>query len=319
MDADRVVNATFGFAAGGIEITGLPSSDTDGAYTLQWRCTGLLCSTSFVIEEDDHLGFTSPATYYCNASTQGVNGCQLSPGPSFSFTGKADGTWCYRVAMSGSPGHSEPACVTVTHPTGGVLRLVNASSYDMIDVRLNGQQQASYGEAIPVGGQFDFSFPASGWVTYELGVGFWNSQTLSADVLYTLSGNVYVAPASVATVTFSNPTIGQLLTGFRASANWHGPYWVGTSLYYARFHFESDGSWTLYDSTSPCAHWSQCSWTPIDSGVAQLVSWPHYSPIVTFRLNPGMSNIELPVGLGGATFLVENGPPSWPIIEFTID
>ena len=106
------------------------------------------------------------------------------------------------------------------------------------------------------------------------------------------------------TLTFENPSIGQLLSGFAQYRDWTGEYWVDLVPYMATYRFFSNGTWILYDNG-----------VQIDSGNIYLVSWPDNAFIVTFKLCPGCDEIILPHPFG--QFQYKNGPPSWPIIQYT--
>ena len=61
----------------------IDNPDNDGAYTLIW--TSVSGATSYTLQEDDNVGFTSPATAYSGSST------------SHGVSGKSVGTYYYRV------------------------------------------------------------------------------------------------------------------------------------------------------------------------------------------------------------------------------
>jgi hypothetical protein len=111
----------------------------------------------------------------------------------------------------------------------------------------------------------------------------------------------------VTTVTFNNPTLGQLLSWFNPSGrDFLGQYYCftcSTILHYARFHFMPNGQWQFFDDGQYKA-----------SGTATLVEWSPRSLCVKFRLEPGgeVVNYWHPWG----TFAYENGPPSWRNIEY---
>jgi hypothetical protein len=304
MMSDRMVTASFAFSLAAPQVT-VPATSANGSYQVTVKCVSGLCSTSIVVQEAPTVAFTNPTqSFYAN-----------SPDPLIlSYTGKPAGTYCYRAAFT-APNWGNAACVTVTSPATAVLRILNTSSYDIIDTRLNGVQQLDYPYGILAGHSVDFMFPASGTVSFVLGNGFYNSDH-SRDVWFTLTGSVGITLGQTTVVTFSNPTIGGLLTNSATTANWDGQYFdAGANSYFARFKFtKSSNGWQLFNSTAPCFGGSTCSFTQQGSGTLRLVSWPKYSSIVTFDFGPGTSqaNIMYPFG----SFQYRNGPASWPIIEY---
>lgn len=305
MTASKTVTATFNLAISSIapSVT-VPSSSTTGNYDVTVECTGL-CSNIRFLEE-------APTVAFDNATRTTFTN---SPNPLVvSFTGKAPGTYCYRAALS-VPNWGDAACVTVSPPSTSVLRITNNSSYDIIDVRLNNIQQANYPYGIAAGESVDFVFTSGGSVSYALGNGFYNSNQ-SRNIWFTLTGSTNVSVGQTTTITFNNPTIGQLLSNFATAKNWDGQYWDNNlNPLFRRFRFSSSNNgWTLFDSTAPCFGGTTCSYSETASGTVRLVSWPRYSSIVTFDFGPGTesANILFPF----ATFKYRNGPGSWPIIEY---
>ncbi len=296
MTQNRTVVATFSAVLStSITLASLASPDTDGTYTLSWTVTGL-AATPWTIQESPNAGFASYTTYLSYDTTSPYT---------YSFAGKADGTYCYRVGLSGSGPFSNVVCVTVARPSTAVLRIVNNMQYDMIDVRLNGQQMVSYPYGIASGASADFTFAAGGAVSVQAGVGFYTPGG-QRDVWFTCGGGTTVTAGQTTTFTCNAITIAQLLTNFSASGAWVGSYYCYTCptiFHQKRFTFTSGGSWTLANDGAFES-----------SGSVALVSWPKYATVVTFRLCPTCANIQLAYPFG--TFLYRNGPPDWPTIEY---
>lgn len=289
--AATTVTATFGVQTGNVTLT-VPASSTTGNYSITWTCSGL-CSTSFQIHEDVNASFTNPTSY---AYSGGLPGSRA-------FTNKPNGQFCYRVRDTGGSGvWSNVGCITVARPTTGVLRIVNSTHYDMNDIRLNSVQHANYPNVLLIGGTYDVVF-TPGTVSYALGVGFWNGTT--RDVWFTYTGTATITAGQTTTVTFPNPTIAQLLTNFGSFRDWTGTYWVGTSPGSKRFRFTSTGSFTLYNGTALES-----------SGSVQLVTWPDYASIVTFRVCSPTCGANINIAFPFGSFQYRNGPTSWPIIEY---
>jgi len=295
MSQATTVTAVFGVGnpGGSTQIAlSLPSTSTTGSYTLGWTCSGI-CSTSYQVQESPNTAFASVTTYPAS---------NVSPPYSYTFTGKAAGQYCYRVGF-GSSNWSAPACITVIPPAQGTLRIVNNTHYDMIDVRLNGVQQAAYPNALLVGRAANFGF-TPGTVTYSLGVGFYDSNG-NREVWFTLTGSTTIVAGTTSTVSFNNPTIGQLLSLFSGSHTWSGEYWDDNqALHYKSFAFSQSGAWALYDDGNSTG----------STGTVSLVAWPDYSSIISFRLCATCQTINIAYPF--SSFQYQNGPSSWSIIEY---
>jgi len=246
-----------------------------------------VCSSDL---EDKDTSFSNPTAYTSYDTTSPYT---------YDFTNKPNGTYCYRVNSSA------PQCVTVSRSTSAVLRIVNSTHYDMIDVRLNDQQKVVYGYAIPVGTSFDFVFTTPGTVTVKLGVGFYDLGVPSSWFNYTTTANLTAGQTT--TVTFPNPTIGQLLSKFQTNGrDFEGPFNCYAEGKYGSqwYHFWPNGSWIH---------------TPDDgaqtSGTFSLVSWPDYSSIVQFKLCSTCSSIYLSPPWD--QFIYTDGPSCWNLIEYT--
>lgn len=307
MTSSRTVTATFNqtltVSAPTVDV---PATDADGTYNVTVNCSGL-CSSTFFFQEATNTAFTSPT----QVTHINVNYPRVVP-----ITGKAAGTYCYRAAAS-VPNWGNVECLTVSTPTTGVFRILNNSSYDLIDVRLNGVQQASYPNAILAGGgSFDF-VRTPGTVTYNLGNGFYDSDT-SRNIWFTLSGSATVQAGVTTTVTFNNPAIGELLSGFTTARNWDGMYFDSNiNSFFKRYRFtRSTNGWQLFDSTAPCFGGNTCTFHQVGSGTVTLASWPKYSPIVTFRFTP--TGTPVSIAFPFSLFQQQNGPDSWRIIEYVI-
>ena len=107
-------------------LNAIENSDGDGNYTLSWNAS--TNATSYTLQEDDNAAFSSPETRYSG------------PGTSWNATGKAAGTYYYRVQASntwGASGWSNAASVIVQPPGGcstipTLLSPTNGSSLNTI-------------------------------------------------------------------------------------------------------------------------------------------------------------------------------------------
>jgi len=221
---------------------------------------------------------------------------------------KPTGTYYYRVRvynMNAYSPYSNVISVSVNVPAAkATLRITNNTKYDMIDIRLNNTQYINtVNTGVLIGNYYNVEFTSSGTVTYYLGVGFWNGT--SRNVWFYLSGTTNVTVGTTTYITFNNPTIAQMLSGFSSSRNWNGYYFdAGMNYKTCRFNFTSSGTWTFYDGA-----------VQNGSGSVTLVNWPNYATIITFKICSTCAEIQLAYPFG--SFMYRNGPPSWPIIEYT--
>jgi hypothetical protein len=278
-----------------------PSSSTGGFdIEVSYSWPGMLSSTNdrFDLEESSSPteGFTKVANSPWGDRPQ-----------SYTFSlSKPSGTYYYRArasTFSGFTEYTDVISVSVNTPVQkAYLKVVNNTHYPMIDIRLNNGQMVGQDMGILQGNNFTFEFTTSGQVNYVLGVGYWSYG--SRVIWFWLSGTSHVTVGTTSTLTFDNPTIGQLMSGFSFSRDWTGEYWVNLNMYMAGYRFYSNGSWTFIDNG-----------IEKESGTVSLVSWPDNAAIVKFKLCPSCEEILLPHPFG--QFKLRNGPASWPIIEYT--
>ncbi len=307
--SDRTVTANFGVDFISAPSVSVPSTSANGSYSVTVGATGGIVSSTFWLQEA-----TTPA--FINPTQTTVSNVGSYPN-TISYGGKAAGTYCYRAAFN-VPTWGNTACVTVAAPTIAILRIINNSSYDLIDIQLQGAQQLSYPYVILAGGSYyDFVFSTGGSVSYFLANGFYNSNQ-TRNEWFTSTGTTNVTIGQTTTLQFNNPSIGQLLTGFAATRNWDGEYWNGLNPYYKRFSFTSStNGWQLSNSTGSCFGGNTCSYgSAAASGTLQLRSWPLYSSIVTFDFGAGTAaaNISYPFG----SFMYGNGPSGWSVIQYNM-
>jgi hypothetical protein len=296
MYSGRMVTAKFNATIStAISLAPLTSPDTDGDYTLSWTVSGL-ASTAWSVQESKDSSFATHTNYISYATSSPFT---------YSFADKPDGFYCYRIGLARGGPFSNTRCVTVQRPTAAALRISNNTHYDMIDIRLNGTQQVGYPNSIPAGSSADFTFTGGGSVDYYFGVGFYNTDG-TRNIWFEGTGTTSVAAGNTTTVTCNNPTIAQLLSGFSDSRDWQGSYYCyscPTLLHNAGFRFTDAGGWTFYEDG-----------VQKTTGSVALVSWPDYASVVQFKICPTCDVISLNYPFG--TFLYENGPDGWSIIEY---
>lgn len=185
----------------------------------------------------------------------------------------------------------------------GVLRVVNASRYELVDVRVNERQKLDWGESLPLGSSTDFRV-SPGRLDYAFGAGFWVG--LTRDVWFGSAGRTVVAPGQTVTITVSNPSLAQLLTDFSYAADWEGVYLDARGEVHTRvFHVNAAGVFTL-SSEGQVER----------AGLVHLVRWPGSATTVTFRLCDPECGEEIEIAHPFRNFAVANGPRSWPLIEY---
>jgi hypothetical protein len=284
-----------------ISISGPGTSTGSFSIEVSYSWPGMFGSTSdrFELEES-----TSP--------TSGFTKIDNSPWGSrpdtytFNLT-RSTGTYYFRARANHNSfftEYTDVIGVSVNTPVQkAYLKVINNTHYGMIDIRLNNQQLVDIGYAVLPGDNYTFEFSSSGVVNFVLGVGFWDGN--SRDVWFILSGNTNVTVGTTTTLTFNNPTIGQILSGFSSSKNWTGEYWdANLNMHMAAFKFTSNGSWTFYDDG-----------VANGSGTVTLVSWPDYSLSISFKICPGCDVITMFYPF--AQFYYNNGPANWRQILYT--
>jgi hypothetical protein len=71
----------------------ISNADGDGNYTISWSST--VGVTTYILEEDDNIGFSSPTTAYSGSNTL------------IAISGRGIGTYYYRVRASNTSGSSD--------------------------------------------------------------------------------------------------------------------------------------------------------------------------------------------------------------------
>lgn len=206
-----------------------------------------------------------------------------------------------RVVQGGILISKSAATFTVTVT---ILRIVNNTQYDMISLTLNNGQKFAAGSGVPAQSTFDLTGVIAGPTTVVAGVGFYRAD-LSRDVWFEFPPRTVNIVADATTITiFGEITVGGLLTQGVASRNWIGTFFDNNgALHQAKFRFGSNGSWTFFvDGVQQ------------GTGFVTKISWPLRSSKVTFQIAAGLPNVTISHPFG--SFLFQNGPPNWPIIQY---
>ena len=228
-----------------------------------------------------------------------------SQGSAFGIMDKSPGTYYYRVRAYVNQGtnrgwtqYSNVVRVDVQAVTSRT-RFVNNTSYIIISLTVDGIQYFTNSTmGIMPGSWFEIDL-APGSHIYTVTNGFWDGS--SRFNMYTWNGSIYQSTGELETLTFNDPSVNQLLTQFESSGLWSGDFWDNLTPHKAAFRFYSNGTWRLYvDGVSQ------------STGTYSLVS-----------RNPSSFSIVFSIGNYTATlyetqgrFVMRNGPPDWPLIEY---
>lgn len=170
------------------------------------------------------------------------------------------------------------------------------SKHPIIQIQLNGRKMDDTGRGVAIGDTAEITFDLPGLVSYSLGTGLWEGNNR---VLYfTLNGNVNVVDDSPAVLTFSTPTLAQVLTNFNSSRSYIGHYYDVSDVpedHEMRFTFRSDCTWRFHRDGAF-----------IESGSVTLVSWFPNSTYLEFQLCTNCDEIIL--ALPASIFPCSNGP-----------
>jgi len=155
-----------------------------------------------------------------------------------------------------------------------VLRIVNNSLYDLVDLRLNNQQVIVNDALVtPPGFAIEIPFLSGGQVQIQANTGFG-----IGDVLFTFSVTRVIADTGTTEVSVPPVSVPQLLTNFSASRDWSTDLFIGDD---GQFHvltlrFFSNGGWShILDGAQT-----------LENGGVGLISWPPNGLGVTFSMRP---------------------------------
>lgn len=212
------------------------------------------------------------------------------------------------LARSGEGG-PPPSAVLEAPPSpvrslsAGVVRVMNNSRYELIDLRLNDAQRLENGQTLAIGSTTEFHV-VPGPLEYSFGAGFWSG--LARNVWFGSAGRTLVAPGQTVTVTISNPSLEQVLTDFGPSADWEGVFFDARGeVHRRRIHVTATGLFTL--ATDGVVE---------RTGFVELVEWPDQAPMVKFRFCSPDCGPELQIAHPFQRFDALGGPSTWPLIEY---
>ena len=189
-----------------------------------------------------------------------------------------------------------PLNVTIPAPTTGTVRFTNDSQFEVSILDINGQPMIPWGQVLPPGGSFDVTGPG-GLVPYHAEVGF------GLTSYYIFDGSVNIINGQTVPVALPRVRASLALTQGAASATFDGPY-TGTNFdqHVATMVVRANGTYDLYSDN-------------VLVGSAQYVDGaflPNQSEI-RFVAGGVAASIDQPY----QSFLLRNGPPSWPSIQYS--
>ena len=184
----------------------------------------------------------------------------------------------------------------------GTLRLTNSARYDIISLTINGTQQFSGTNGLPIGSTLQTNL-APGNYTVVAGLGFFTA-TGARDVWFTDTRTVTISTGVTTGQTVQPLSLSALLTAGSATRRWNGVYLTSSRLpRVATYIFNTSNGWTMQDQGVNVA-----------GGSTKLVSWPNRSTTVSFQTIAGGPVAVLDIRTAKITQAV--GPTSWPTIEF---
>ena len=223
------------------------------------------------------------------------------------------GTYYYRarayISYGGTSGYSpySPTVSVAVQGGASMTQFINNSSYPIISLKLDNVEQFSYPNGISPGYYYEMAV-SPGLHNCRLANGFYDGTTKFE--MYYISGT-YTQPAgSTYSVTFSDPSINQLLTSFDVSRLWSGEFYDNNQGYHkAAFRFYSNGTWVSYvDGAQRSINGSAPS-----SGSYWLVRRTPSAFTVTFSVGSFEADLQELHGY----FYMRNGPSNWQLIQYT--
>jgi len=201
-----------------------------------------------------------------------------------------------------------PVLFTVINPppTPTTFRLQNFSQLLILNVRFNGVTAPRPPTLAVPGEQIDFP-SANGQAAFinDLEVDLGTTDGVNEEVWFTTRfAGINIPVGQITTRIIGRITVPQMLTNGQVQSTFSGSFFDDNGAFHlAAFVFRSNGTWTFFVDNVQQA-----------TGVISEISWPNFSPRVLFGLGNGL-NAEIFKPFG--SFLLRNGPPSFPVIQYT--
>jgi len=188
-----------------------------------------------------------------------------------------------------------PLTVNVPVPTTGTARFVNDSQFEIHSLVVNGQQMIPVGQVLPPGSSFDVVGPGAS-VPFEAEMGF------NLFTYFIWTGTATITNGQTRTVSIPAITAGMALLLGASSALFEGYYLDGNAAtHVASIVFYANFSYELFDDGVSLGVFGYSNGTVTA-----------YQSAIPFTVDGRATAIDIPYG----SFLLQNGPPSWPIIEY---
>jgi hypothetical protein len=188
--------------------------------------------------------------------------------------------------------------VNVPAPTTGTLRVTNNSQYNVIQLSVGGQNQLAANQVIAPGAHLDIT-RAGGAVAWSATLGF------NSAAIFIWGSNSTVVNGQQANASVPRITAAMALTQGQPSARFAGSYWVGLTPHSAEFVMFSNGTFQLWNDGSL-----------LGSGNVVDGAFLPGSSIIQFSLTTGAQTYSTSFDSPYASFMLSNGPPDWPTIQY---
>jgi hypothetical protein len=218
----------------------------------------------------------------------------------------------FRITAYNAVGISDPPSdgsnvrlVNTASAYGTALRFQNNTSHPIIYLTVDGQQQFPRSPLGILSGNYYEAPVAAGIHTYEVRNGFWQDNGVPF-YMYTWRGTVSIT-SGTQQLNFSDPTIQQIMTDFKANARWSGSFWAGNPIWIhdAAFCFYTNGKFRYYEdgyqkATGTYGNYQKGSL--YDTFVATYAGGPAYQAMLYEQFGQ---------------FDMSNGPAGWTQIQYT--
>lgn len=188
-----------------------------------------------------------------------------------------------------------PLTVNVPAPTTGTARFTNDSQFEVYILIVNGTPMIPWGQVLPPGNSFDVTGPGA-MVPFHVELGF------NLTTFFTFDGSVQIVNGQTVAVSIPRVTAAIALTNGNASGTFEGTYWDNNAApHVARMVFFPNGTYQLFDDG-------------LFVGLGSYSDGPFRpnSSVIQFTVDGRSTSIDQPY----ASFLLNNGPPSWPNIQY---
>ncbi len=188
-----------------------------------------------------------------------------------------------------------PLTINIPQPTTGVARFTNDSQFEVQVLTVNGQNMIPIGQVLPPGGSFGVVQPGSN-VPFHAELGLWGLTMVIFD------GSVNIVNGQTSSVSIRRFRAADAFTMGAPSAIFDG-WWTDNNFgqHLSTMVFYPNGTYEL---------WSDNVF--VGSSSYGDGAFNPGSPIVNVAINNTTIGIDFPY----ASFFLNNGPPTWPLIEY---